>query len=341
MRYKNDLVLRAARGEMTERTPVWLMRQAGRVLPEYRAIRSKVSGFKELVKTPELAAEVTLQPVDLLGVDAAIIFSDILVVPEAMGLSYEMIEQRGPWFSRTISTSKDLKNIHIPETETLQYVYEAIQITKSALNYRVPLIGFAGAPWTIFAYMVEGSGSKTFSKARKMLYTEEKMANKLLEMITQTTVQYLKAQIRAGVDIIQIFDSWAGVLPPEHFEHFSLKYISEICETINEVPIIVFAKGAGHSLEKMKDLDCNVISLDWQTNPLHAKIFMANKTLQGNLDPCVLYSSKKRIKEETIKMLNQYQGIPHIANLGHGIYPDTSPDHVRYFIEEVKKYGVQ
>ena len=341
MRYKNDLVLRAARGEMTERTPVWLMRQAGRVLPEYRAIRSKVSGFKELVKTPELAAEVTLQPVDLLGVDAAIIFSDILVVPEAMGLSYEMIEQRGPWFSRTISTSKDLKNIHIPENEALQYVYEAIQITKSALNYRVPLIGFAGAPWTIFAYMVEGSGSKTFSKARKMLYTEEKMANKLLEMITQTTVQYLKAQIRAGVDIIQIFDSWAGVLSPEHFEHFSLKYISEICETINEVPIIVFAKGAGHSLEKMKDLDCNVISLDWQTNPLHAKIFMANKTLQGNLDPCVLYSSKKRIKEETIKMLNQYQGIPHIANLGHGIYPDTSPDHVRYFIEEVKKYGVQ
>ena len=341
MRYKNDLVLRAARGEMTERTPVWLMRQAGRVLPEYRAIRSKVSGFKELVKTPELAAEVTLQPVDLLGVDAAIIFSDILVVPEAMGLPYEMVEQRGPWFSRTISTSRDLKNIHIPETETLQYVYEAIQITKSALNYRVPLIGFAGAPWTIFAYMVEGSGSKTFSKARKMLYTEEKMANKLLEMITQTTVQYLKAQIRAGVDIIQIFDSWAGVLPPEHFEHFSLKYISEICEKINEVPIIVFAKGAGHSLEKMKDLNCNVISLDWQTHPLHAKIFMANKTLQGNLDPCVLYSSKKRIKEETIKMLNQYQGIPHIANLGHGIYPDTSPDHVRYFIEEVKKYGVQ
>nr|MBI1231609.1 uroporphyrinogen decarboxylase [Cytophagales bacterium] len=225
MELKNDLLLRTIRGEKVERTPVWLMRQAGRILPEYRAVRNSVSGFIELAKTPDLAAEVTIQPVDILGVDAAIIFSDILVVPEAMGLPYEMVEKRGPWFPNTIGSISDLKRLRIPDpNDELQYVLEAIRVTKKALNGRVPLIGFAGAPWTIFAYMVEGSGSKTFSKARAMLYTEPDLAHKLLGIITATTIKYLKAQAKAGANVVQVFDSWAGILPPTHYEEFSLPY---------------------------------------------------------------------------------------------------------------------
>ena len=216
MGYENDLILRAARGETVERTPVWIMRQAGRILPEYRAIRQSLSGFKELVETPELAAEVTIQPVDILGVDAAIIFSDILVVPEAMGLEYQMIENKGPYFEKTIQTLADLEKINVPDVDdTLHYVMEAIKVTKKELNNRVPLIGFAGAPWTIFSYMIEGQGSKTFSKAKKMLYTNKQLSHQLLEKIAQTTIKYLKAQIKAGADIVQIFDSWAGILSHE------------------------------------------------------------------------------------------------------------------------------
>ena len=213
MQLQNDLLLRAAKGERTERTPVWLMRQAGRILPAYRAIRESVSGFIELAQTPELAAEVTIQPVDILGVDAAIIFSDILVIPEAMGLPYEMVEKRGPWFPQTVRSEADLKKLRVADGENdLNYVIRAIQITKKNLNGRVPLIGFAGAPWTIFAYMIEGSGSKTFSKSREMLYREPVFSHKLLQMVTDSTINYLKAQIRAGADLVQIFDSWAGIV---------------------------------------------------------------------------------------------------------------------------------
>ncbi len=337
MSEKNDLILRASRGEKTERTPVWLMRQAGRILPEYRAVRNSLSGFKELVETPELAAEVTLQPVDLLKVDAAIIFSDILVIPEAMGLTYEMIEKKGPSFPVTINTKEDLKKINIAAPDRLSYVYEAIRITKKELNGRVPLIGFAGAPWTIFSYMVEGGGSKTFSKARGLLYTDSGMANELLEMITQSTIGYLKRQIDAGADMVQLFDSWAGVLPPAHYSLFSLKYISKICDAIDEVPITVFAKGAWWALPEMASLDCNTIGLDWNMDPLEAKKTIGTKTLQGNLDPCALYGSNESIKDEVTKMLVKFKDHPHIANLGHGVYPDTDPDKVRYFIECVKE----
>ena len=213
MKLENDLLLRAARGQKIERTPVWLMRQAGRILPEYRQIRNALSGFKELVETPQLAAEVTIQPVDILNVDAAIIFSDILVVPESMGLSYEMVEKKGPYFPKTIKTSNDIKNISIPDVhDNLSYVFEAIKITKSELKGKVPLIGFAGAPWTIFAYMIEGQGSKTFSKAKSFLYREPELSHQLLGLITETTIAYLKAQISSGADLVQLFDSWAGVL---------------------------------------------------------------------------------------------------------------------------------
>jgi len=337
MSFKNDLILKAARGEKTDRTPVWLMRQAGRILPEYRAVRNSLSGFKELVETPELAAEVTIQPVDLLEVDAAIIFSDILVIPEAMGLTYEMVEKKGPHFPNTINTASDLDQIRVAEPEELSYVYEAIKITTEHLNGKVPLIGFAGAPWTIFAYMVEGGGSKTFSKARRVLYNDPKMANRLLDMITDSTIEYLKAQIKAGAAMVQLFDSWAGVLPPAHYSKYSLRFISKICDAIQEVPVTVFAKGAWWALDELNKVDCRTVGLDWNMDPVDARSKLPEKTLQGNLDPCALYGSYESIKEETRKMLESFEGRSHIANLGHGVYPDTDPDKVKCFIESVKE----
>ena len=340
MTIQNDLILRAAKGETVDRTPVWLMRQAGRILKEYRDVREKLSGFKELVETPERAAEVTIQPVDLLGVDAAIIFSDILVIPEAMGLEYQMIEKKGPWFEKTISTQKDVDALIIPNPyEKLAYTIDAIKITKKELNGRVPVIGFAGAPWTIFSYMIEGSGSKTFSKAKKMLYTDVVLSHNLLEKITQSTILYLKAQIAAGADMVQIFDSWAGILSPAQYREFSLKYISKICDAITEVPVTVFAKGAFFAREEMGKLNCNTIGLDWNMDIAESRrLIGANKTLQGNLDPCALYGTFAEIKKQTHQMLDQFKGSRHIANLGHGLYPDTNPDAVRCFIDAVKEY---
>ena len=340
---KNDLLLRVAKGEQTERTPVWLMRQAGRILPEYRAIRNKLSGFIELATTPELAAEVTLQPVDILGVDAAIIFSDILVIPEAMGLPYEMVEKKGPNFPQTIKSAEDVAKLRIAEPEEhLDYVLEAIKITKKELAGRVPLIGFAGAPFTIFCYMVEGSGSKTFSKAKKMLYQRPDLAKELLQKITDSTIVYLKAQIAAGANIVQVFDSWAGILSPAHYQEFSIPYLSQICQAIKEVgtPITLFAKGAYFAREAMSKLDCNVLGLDWTMDIQESrKIIGSSKALQGNLDPCALYGSEADIREATRNMLNQFGAKGHIANLGHGVYPDTDPEKVKIFIDEVKTYS--
>lgn len=334
------MILRAARGERVERTPVWMMRQAGRILPEYREVRSRLSGFKELVETPELAAEVTVQPVDILGVDAAIIFSDILVIPQAMGCNYEMLEQRGPWFEQTIRSKADLKGLHIADPASdLHYVTDAISLTKKALQNRVPLIGFAGAPWTLFAYMTEGSGSKTFSVARKLLYTSPDFAHRFLEMITESTIHYLKAQVEAGADMLQIFDSWAGILPPEQYEIFSLHYIRRICEAISEVPLTVFAKGAFFARQSMASLPCRTIGLDWNMDIAESrKLIGEHKTLQGNLDPCLLYADFETIEKETIKMLNAFGPHKHIANLGHGVYPDTDFEAVKVFIQTVKNF---
>jgi uroporphyrinogen decarboxylase len=339
MQLKNDLLLRVINGEKVERTPVWLMRQAGRILPEYRAVRNSVSGFIELAKSPELAAEVTIQPVDILGVDAAIIFSDILVIPEAMGLPYEMVEKRGPWFPTTIRSTSDLKKVHVPDVkDSLSYVLDAIKITKKGLNGRVPLIGFAGAPWTIFAYMVEGSGSKTFSTARAMLYQEPVLAHSLLEMITISTVKYLKAQIEAGANLVQVFDSWAGILPPDHYREFSLRYIETICNAITEVPVTVFAKGAFFARKEIGRLSCDVVGLDWNMEVTESRSMIGdNKVLQGNLDPAALYGSEESIRESTGRMLESFKGARHIANLGHGLYPDLDPGKVKLFVDLVKE----
>jgi len=338
MELKNDLLIKAANGEKTDRPPVWLMRQAGRILPEYRAVRAQLSGFKELVETPERACEVTIQPVDLLGVDAAILFSDILVVPEAMGLTYQMIEKKGPWFEKTIRSEADLNQIRVPDVEDgLSYVFEAIKLIKKELNNRVPLIGFAGAPWTIFAYMVEGSGSKTFSEARKLLVTNPDLSHKLLQLITDTTISYLKGQVKYGVNLVQVFDSWAGILGIEQYNEFALPYVTQICDAISEVPVTYFGKGANQSFDKMAQLNCRTLGLDWNVDPKKVReIIGANKTLQGNLDPCVLYGSYDFIEKETRKMVKSFEGGTHIANLGHGVYPDTNPDAVRCFIDTIK-----
>ena len=345
MKFENDLILRASRGEAIERYPVWLMRQAGRILPEYRAVRGSLSGFKELVETPERAAEVTVQPVDLLGVDAAIIFSDILVVPEAMGLPYELIEKKGPWFEKTIKSMDDLKahaQTNFDVADRLGYVTEAISIANKELNGRVPLIGFAGAPWTIFCYMIEGEGSKTFSKARKVLYTNPTLAHELLNRITEVTIQYLKAQINAGAHMVQVFDSWAGILGKEQYAEFGLKYMDRIANAIDEVPMTLFAKGAYSSVSELAEMDCQTIGVDWnmQMNEIRT-VVGESRTLQGNLDPCALYSTHKEVEEHTNNMLDSFKSRRHIVNLGHGVYPDVDPEKVKTFIKTVKNYEIQ
>lgn len=341
MSLKNDLLLQAANGILTARPPVWLMRQAGRILPQYRAVRERLKDFKELVETPELACEVTLQPVDELGVDAAIIFSDILVIPEAMGLPYVMIESKGPVFPATIQSAADVAALRIADKHTnLRHTISAINITKAALNNRVPLIGFAGAPLTLLTYMTEGGGSKTFSKAKKFLYTQSETAHLLLQKITQSTINYLKAQIEAGADIVQIFDSNAGILPPTYYAEFGLQYIRQICEAIGgTVPITVFAKDAHFALADIATLPCQVIGLDWTINPATARATAPHHTLQGNLDPCLLYADFATIRRETHAMLHQFGTKPYIANLGHGVYPDTPLDGVKCFVDTVKNYN--
>ncbi|KAA9354861.1 uroporphyrinogen decarboxylase [Larkinella humicola] len=339
---QNDLFLRAARGENVERVPIWLMRQAGRILPEYRAVREKAGSFIKLATTPELAAEVTIQPVDILGVDAAIIFSDILVIPEAMGLPYEMAEQRGPVFPQTVRNRQELDRIKVADAESdLAYVLDAIKIVKKELKGRVPLIGFAGAPFTIFCYMTEGKGSKTFSVAKKLLYADPAFSHALLQKITDSTIDYLKAQIRAGADLVQIFDSWAGILSPDQYRTFSLPYIKQICDALAEttgVPVTVFAKGAFFARQEIGQLSCSVVGLDWNMDAAESRQLIPDKTLQGNLDPCVLYADYGQIKAEVTKMLQTFGTQRYIANLGHGVYPDTDPQKVKYFIETVKEF---
>ncbi|MEI6021356.1 MAG: uroporphyrinogen decarboxylase [Bacteroidota bacterium] len=336
---QNDLLLKAAQGQDVERAPVWLMRQAGRVLPEYRATRSRAKNFIEFVKNPELACEVSVQPVDILGVDAAIIFSDILVIPEAMGLPYEMIEARGPHFPNTIKNKHDIDALKIADAGDLDYVIKAIQLTKKTLNNRVPLIGFCGAPWTIMAYMVEGGGSKTFSKAKQFLYSQPELAHALLQKITDSSINYLKAQVAAGADLIQVFDSWAGVLSEKMYYEFSLKYIAQITDALSPLaPTTVFAKDAHYAVQNIAATSCRSIGLDWTIDPIKARAEAGNKTLQGNADPCLLYADEKTIVAQTHSMLQSFGKNKYICNLGHGLYPDIDKEKVKLFVDVVKAY---
>ncbi|MCB0516963.1 MAG: uroporphyrinogen decarboxylase [Chitinophagales bacterium] len=338
---KNDLILRAMRGENVERPPVWIMRQAGRVLPQYRAVRNSVAGFKDLLKNPELACEVSIQPVDILGVDAAIIFSDILVVPEAMGFGYDMIEKKGPTFKKTLQSEADVAQLQIAPSGSIDYTIAAIKLTKAALNARVPLIGFAGAPFTIFCYMVEGGGSKTFSKARAMMYQNPALAHQILQAITQSTINYLQDQIQAGVDILQIFDSWAGISGEYIYNTFSIPYLQQISVAVGDkVPLTIFAKDAFFALEKIASIQhCATVGLDWTVSADYAKRRTNGKCLQGNLDPAQLYAPVAEIEKATRKMLQDFGKTKYVANLGHGLYPDLPLDNVKCFVETIQSYA--
>ncbi len=338
---KNDLLLRTLRGEEVERSPVWMMRQAGRYLPEYMVLRRKY-GFFERCQTPALACEITVQPVDIVGVDAAILFSDILVVPQAMGLEVQMVESKGPLLPDPIKIDSDLNRIRVPDVnETLGYVFDAIKLIKQELNGRVPLIGFAGAPWTILCYMVQGKGSKTFDEAKAVCYTQPQLAHQLLQMITDTTIAYLKGQVAAGADTIQVFDSWGGLLSPHDFENISLKYIRQIVAALkDDVPVIVFAKGAWHSLKEMADTGAAGLGIDWCIKPELARQFAGdNVTLQGNFDPAKLLSPIPVIQQEVKTMIKAFGTKRYVANLGHGILPNVPVDHARAFVDTVKEFS--
>jgi uroporphyrinogen decarboxylase len=337
---QNDILIKTLRGEPAERTPVWMMRQAGRYLPAYRVLRDKYDFFTR-VQTPALATEITLQPVDQIGVDAAILFSDILVVLQAMGLEVQLIENRGPVLPDPVRTAADLSRVFIPDVEeTLGYVFEAIRLTKQELNNRVPLIGFAGAPWTLLCYMVEGKGSKTFDLTKSFCFTQPELAHRLLQMLTDTTIAYLREQIKAGADIIQLFDSWGGLLSPDDFEIFSLQYMRQIVQSINtETPTILFAKGAWGSIPELVGTGASGIGLDWCIRPETARKMAGNGvTLQGNLDPARLLGPIPDLKKEVTKMLNGFGPGRYIANLGHGMLPNVPVDHAKAFVETVKNH---
>ncbi len=315
------------------------MRQAGRYLPEYRAIREK-HDFLTMCKTPELASEVTVQPIDIIGTDAAILFSDILVIPEAMGMSLDVIESKGPVFDEPLRKVDDLGRLKTEGmVERLDYVMQAIRMTKEKLGGRVPLIGFSGSPWTLAAYMVEGQGSKNFDIIKSFIYNEPEAAHRLLQMLADAVVDYLNAKIAAGCDAVQIFDTWASLLSPSGFEEFSLQYIRYICERLetNGSPVIVFAKGIG-SFKPLGELKCDVIGVDW-TRELGAvwPELGSSKGVQGNLDPTVLFAAKPKIRQEAERVLLSARGRPgHIFNLGHGILPKTPVENVQYLVQCVR-----
>ncbi len=341
---KDHIFIKGCKGENTERTPVWIMRQAGRYLPEYRAIREKTD-FLGLCKNPDLASEVTVQPIDIIGVDAAILFSDILVIPEAMGMKLDVLESKGPVFDSPLTDLSAIRSLNTEGvTDRLSYVMKAIEVTKQKLEGRVPLIGFSGAPWTLATYMVEGKGSKSFDVIKSFIYTEPAAAHELLNILADAVVDYLNAKIKAGCDAVQIFDTWAGILAPGDLEEFSLKYIKYICDRLetNGAPVIVFAKGV-NSLNKLADLNCDVLGLDWTMDigEVRNKIG-AKKVIQGNLDPCVLFAPQEKIKQETEKILSKFgNGSGHIFNLGHGILPKTPVDNTKYLVKCVKELSVK
>jgi uroporphyrinogen decarboxylase len=339
----NDLFLRACRREPVERPPVWMMRQAGRYLPEYRAVRERAD-FLTMVGTPELAVEVTLQPVDLLRVDAAIIFSDILVIPQAMGMALSVDEGIGPRFHEPLRAPGDFARLREVDPERdLGYVLDALRLARQELAGRVPLIGFAGAPWTLMSYMVEGSGSKSFARAKRLLVEEPKLAHQLLGRLARAVGGFLAAQVKAGAQAVQLFDSWASALGPRDFREFALPYLAEAVKLARaaEVPVIAFAPGAGWALEEIAAATgAAVVGVDWQTDAAAARrrLPASGVALQGNLDPCWLYAPPAVIRERTHEMLAAFGGRAHIANLGHGILPDVPVAHARAFVDAVREW---
>lgn len=338
---KNDLFLRALKGEEVERPPVWMMRQAGRYLPQYMKLREKYTFF-ERVETPELACEITIQPIDELGPDAAIIFSDILTVPQALNIDVQMVPGKGPVMGNPIQNVDDAFAILAEDVpQKLQHVMDAITLTRKELDGRVPLIGFAGAPWTLFCYMVQGEGSKNFDKAKSFLYQHPDASRHVMKELTKATIDYLKAQVEAGAQAVQVFDSWAGLLSPDDFNEWALPYLMEITNSIKEVPVILFAKGAWYALERLSfKSNAAALGLDWTISPEYAREKTRNEvTLQGNYDPSHLLAPIPEIEKQTRRMIDRFGTRRYIANLGHGILPHIPVDHARAFVDTVKGYG--
>lgn len=338
---KNDLYLRALKGESVERPPVWMMRQAGRYLPEFIEIKKKYDFFTRC-RTPELASEITVQPIRRFGMDAAILFSDILVIPQAMNIDVEMKPNFGPYLPNPIRSQKDVNNVIVPDVNVeLDYVMKGIKATKELLNNEVPLIGFAGSPWTILCYAVQGEGSKNFDKAKAFCFTKPTAAHELLQKITDTTIHYLKAKVKAGVNAVQIFDSWGGMLSPDDYQEFSWPYINQIIEALkNDAPVIAFGKGCWFALREMANSNAAALGIDWTCSAQNARYLTGGKiTLQGNFDPSRLLSPPAEIKKMVTQMINDFGKDRYIVNLGHGILPNIPVDHAKAFIDAVKTYN--
>lgn len=346
---KNDRFLRALLKKPVDCTPVWLMRQAGRYLPEYRQVREKAGDFMSLCKTPELACEVTLQPLRRFPLDAAILFSDILTIPDAMGLGLRFVEGEGPVFAHPLRSEAAIQKLPVPDPQSeLGYVMDAIQLIKRELAGKVPLIGFSGSPWTLASYMVEGASSKTFAHSKTLLYQRPDVLHQLLDKLAQAVTHYLNAQIVAGVDAVMLFDTWGGLLTTPQYEMFSLHYMQKILNGLKryhndqQIPVILFTKGGGLWLEKIADIGCDAISLDWTINLSEAKARVGQKVaLQGNLDPAALYASEQRLREEIKQVLDQYgMSTGHVFNLGHGVSPDVDPEKVAILVDAVHTFSV-
>lgn len=344
----NDRYLRALRREPVDCTPVWIMRQAGRYLPEYRATRARAGSFLTLAKTPELACEVTLQPLERFDLDAAILFSDILTVPDAMGLGLYFVEGEGPKFERPIRSAADVAKLAVPDIGTeLRYVTDAVSLIRRELAGRVPLIGFSGSPWTLACYMIEGGGSDNFSRIKSMMFNEPATLHRLLEIVTDAVIAYLSAQRDTGAQALQVFDTWGGVLSPAAYREFSLRYLTRIAQALprgegsERTPLILFGKGNAAYLEELADSGAEGVGVDWLVTLGEARRRTAGKVaLQGNLDPATLFASPERIREEVAATLNSYgPGPGHIFNLGHGITPDVNPEHLKVLVDAVHEFS--
>ncbi len=346
MTQTNDRFLRALRREPVDCTPVWLMRQAGRYLPEYRATRERAGSFLDLAKNPELACEVTLQPLERFDLDAAILFSDILTIPDAMGLGLTFGAGEGPRFERPVRTAADVARLGVPDPEgELRYVIDAVRTIRGALQGRVPLIGFAGSPWTLACYMVEGSGSKDFHITKSMLWNDPTAAHRLLGLLAEATAVYLSAQIAAGAQAVMLFDTWGGVLAPAQYREFSLRYMAQVAEMLDRgaeyTPLIMFSKGCGAHLEAIADAGADAVGVDWTLDLDEARRRVGDRVaVQGNLDPSALYAQPEVIRSEVQRVLNAWGDAPgHVFNLGHGITPGVNPEHVGVMVDAVHEFS--
>ncbi|MFT5226682.1 MAG: uroporphyrinogen decarboxylase [Polaribacter sp.] len=347
---QNDRMIKALLRQPTDTTPVWIMRQAGRYLPEYREIRKQAGSFLDLCKNKELACEVTLQPLRRFDLDAAILFSDILTIPDAMGLGLYFIEGEGPKFERPVRCERDVDQLGVPDpSESLRYVTDAVTLIRQELNGRVPLIGFSGSPWTLATYTVEGGSSKDYRYVKGMLYENPAAMHRLLDKLAQSVVSYLNAQIEAGAQAVMIFDTWGGVLSPEAYIEFSLNYMQQIVSQLKrdhdgqKIPVTLFTKGGAQWIEATADTGCDAIGLDWTININEAKQRVGHKVaLQGNLDPCTLYAAPDTIRGAVKKIITDFGSGPgHVFNLGHGIHPSVNPDHLKVVVDAVHEYGYE